>query len=144
MAADIPYNGIIRNKEGVNGVLRKLVEFSLEDLSTKDVFLFRVCCSACGKEYANKPRRFSKAGSIPQTKEQQILYSAIYEQEFRMARQSAIKEAAEHINYCPICKQLVCNRCFLICEELDMCRECAAKLKQTGTPVLSDVLESTV
>ncbi len=122
--------------------MKKLVEFHLEDLSTKDAFLFRVCCGACGQEYANKPRRFSKAGLIPQTKEKQILFDAIYEQEFRVARRSAIQEAAEHINYCPICKRLVCNRCFLICEELDMCRDCAAKLKQTGIPVLSDVLES--
>ena len=124
--------------------LKKLLELILEDLSTKDFFLFRICCESCGKEYANKQRRFSKAGVNPQTREKQILYDAIYEQEFRAARNSAIHEAMEYINYCPICKRMVCNHCFLICEDLDMCRQCAAQLQETGTPVLSDVLESAI
>ncbi len=123
-------------------VLKKLVEFNLENLSTREVFLFRICCQACGTEYANKPRRFSKAGTVPQTKEKQTLYNAIYEQEFASARRSAIQDAAEHINFCPICKQLVCNRCFLICEDLDMCKRCAAQLKETGIPVLSEIVET--
>lgn len=122
--------------------MTKLIDVRLEDLSTKNFFLFRVRCDSCGKEYSNRPVRFSKAGTIPQTREKQILYDAIYEQEFRAARQNAIRQVAEHMNHCPICKQLVCNHCFLICEELDMCRKCAAQLKETGTPVLSDVLES--
>lgn len=122
--------------------MKKMIARMMDNLSTNDMFLFRVNCGVCGREYANKPKRFSKAGIIPPTKEKQILYTAIYEQEFRDALHSAVQEATEHINYCPICKQLVCNRCFLICEDLDMCRDCAAKLKETGTPVdSSDVLE---
>lgn len=132
------------SKRGVSCILKKLVEVGLKNLSTKEVFLFQISCGVCGREYANKPRRFSKAGTEPPTKEKQILYDAVYEQEFRLARQLAIQEASEHINYCPICKQLVCNHCFLICEDLDMCRNCAAHLKETGTPVLSDVLEAVI
>ena len=122
-------------------MLTKLVELVLEDLSTKNFFLFRVCCASCGKDYANRPARFSKAGQIPQTREKQILYDAVYEQEFRSARQNAIMQIAEHMNYCPICKQLVCNHCFLICEDLDMCAKCAAQLQETGTSVFSNVPE---
>lgn len=121
--------------------MKKLVEFMLENLSTKDVFLFRVRCEACGMEYTNRPIRFSKAGIIPETKEKKILFDAIYEQEFRSVRQSVIQKAAEHFNYCPICKQVVCNRCFLICDDLDMCKKCATQLKEKGSPVLSDVFE---
>lgn len=124
--------------------MRKLIELGLEDLSTKEVFLFQIRCGVCGREYANKPRRFSKAGVVPPTKEKQILYDAIYEQELRSSRQSAIQAATEHINYCPICKRLVCNYCFLICQELDMCVGCAARLKETGTPVASDIPEIVV
>jgi hypothetical protein len=120
----------------------KLIDVRLEDLSTKNFFLFRIRCESCGKEYSNRPVRFSKAGVAPQTREKQILHDAIYEQESRDARKNAIRQVAEHMNHCPICKQLVCNHCFLICEELDICCKCAAQLKQTGTPVLSDILES--
>ena len=121
--------------------MKKLIELFLENLSTRDVFLFRITCGACGAEFANKPMRFSKAGITPQTEGKKVIFDAVYEQEFRFARQAAVRDAAEHMNYCPICKRLVCNRCFLICEDLDMCKHCAAQLEEKGSPVLSDVLE---
>lgn len=121
--------------------MKKLIERMLENLSTRDVFLFRIACGACGKEYGNKPIRFSKAGVIPQTPRKAALYEALYAQELQTARLSAVREAAEHLNYCPICKRLVCNRCFLICEDLDMCKQCASAMEETGIPVVSDILE---
>ena len=124
--------------------MKKLVELFLENLSTRDVFLFRIACGACGTEFANKPRRFSKAGIEPQTEGKKVIFDAVYEQEFRAARQSAIRDAAENLNYCPICKRLVCNRCFLICDDLDMCKQCADHLEETGIPVLTDVLEAVI
>ena len=122
--------------------MKKLIEMLLENLSTREVFLFRIACGACGGEFANKPVKFSKAGVIPQSPEKRALYDAVYEQEFRSAQLSSIREAAEHLNYCPICKRLVCNRCFLICQDLDMCAQCASQLNEKGTPVMSDVLDS--
>ena len=124
--------------------MKKLVVLGLENHSTKDVFLFRIACSICGTEYGNKPVRFSKANIVPSSETKKIIYNAVYEQEYNAARQSAVRVAAEHMNYCPICKQLVCNRCFLICEDLDMCKKCAAKLNESGSPVLSDMLEAIV
>ena len=124
--------------------MKKLVEMLLENLSTKDVFLFRIACGECGSEFANKQVKFSKAGITPQTQSKKIIYDAVYEQEFQSARLSAIRYAAEQLNYCPICKRLVCNRCFLICDDLDMCKQCAAQLEEKGSPVLSDVLETAI
>ena len=122
--------------------MKKLVEAVLENLSTKEVFLFRVTCGSCGAEYGNKPMRFSKAETPPTTQSKQIIYDALYEQEFRDARRVAIRGAAEHMNYCPICKRLVCNQCFLICDDLDMCKQCAADLEQQGNPVLVSLFEA--
>ena len=124
--------------------MRKLVETQMEDVSTKEVFLFRIFCAGCGLEYGNKPVQFSKAGVKPNAQNQQVIYDALYEQEFRDARQAAIRSAAEHMNFCPICKQLVCNQCFLICEDLDMCKTCAARLQQQGKPVAPYVIDSAI
>ena len=121
--------------------MKKLVEMMLENLSTREVFLFRITCAACGTPYGGKSVRFSKAGITPPTEGKRIIFDTLYEQEFRDARQAAVRDAAEHLNYCPICKRLVCNRCFLICEDLDMCRQCASNLEETGTPVVPDILE---
>ena len=122
--------------------MRKLVEAALENLSSREVFLFRVTCASCGAEYGNKPMRFSKAEVPPVTQSKQIIYNAIYEQEYNVVRQTAIRNAAEHMNYCPICKRLVCNQCFLICDDLDMCRQCAAQLDLPGKPVQPSVIET--
>ena len=121
--------------------MKKLVEMFLENLSTREVFLFRVLCGSCGTEYGNKPVRFSKAGVIPQTPKKAALYEILYAQELQSARHGAIRDAAEHLNYCPVCKRLICNRCFLICEDLDMCRQCASAMEEAGTPVISDIPE---
>ena len=122
--------------------MKKLVEAVLENLSSKDVFLFRVICGSCGSEYGNRPIRFSKAGISPTTQNKKIIYDALYEQEFKAARQVAIRNAAEHMNYCPICRRLVCNQCFLICDDLDMCKQCAANLEQQGRPVAVGFLDA--
>ena len=124
--------------------MKKLVEMMLENLSTREVFLFRITCAACGTPYGGKSVRFSKAGITPPTEGKRIIFDTLYEQEFRDARQASVREAAEHLNYCPICKRLVCNRCFLICEDLDMCKQCAAHLEETGNPVVTDVLDTAI
>lgn len=122
--------------------MKKMIALALDNLSTREYFLFRALCGECAAEYGNKKQSFSKAGAEPCGENKRIIYDALYEQEFSSARQSAIRDAAEHLNYCPICKRLICNWCFLICEDLDMCRRCADRLNEKGSPVISDCLET--
>ena len=114
--------------------MKKLIEMFLENLSTRDVFLFRIACGSCGTQFGNKSVRFSKAGAIPQTLKKAALYEILYAQELQTARLRAVREAAEDLNYCPVCKRL-------ICEDLDMCRQCASAMEETGIPVVSDIPE---
>lgn len=123
--------------------MRRLVEEWMEDLSTRDAFLFRIRCGSCARVYSSRPIRFSKAGVIPASAEKQLLFGVIYDQEHRTAHSGAVRSMTEHFNLCPICRRLVCNRCFLICEDLDMCVGCAALLKEPGVPVLSESMELT-
>ena len=123
--------------------MKKLIDYVLENRSTKEEFVFRVSCASCGAEFGNRPARFSKADTIPSSQSKQIIYEALYEQELEAARQMAIRNAAEHLNYCPICKKLVCNQCFLICDDIDMCVQCAAELQEFGKPVLTGAIATT-
>ena len=124
--------------------MQKLIEMMLQNLSTRDMFLFRIACDECGTECGGSLVRFSKAGIPPKSREKRIVFEAVYEQEFQSARRAAVRSAAEHLNYCPICKRLICNRCFLICEDLDMCKRCAARLDEKGSPVVSGILDEAI
>ena len=44
-------------------------------------------------------------------------------------------DAMETFNLCPICRRLVCNRCFLLGEDIDLCADCARNLQERGEPV---------
>lgn len=122
--------------------MKELIAAVLEDLSSAEMFLFQAACGHCGARYGNKPMRFSKAQMPPTSPDKQIIYDALYEQESNAARRIAIRNAAEHMNYCPICRRLVCDRCFMICEDLDMCSRCAQDLGQQGRPVWSALEEA--
>ena len=39
---------------------------------------------------------------------------------------------------CPVCGRLVCDRCFLICEDLDLCIACAKTLQVRGNVVAEE------
>ena len=50
-------------------------------------------------------------------------------------KEQAVEEAGHFFNLCPLCERLVCNNCFLICKEIDVCRRCAEWLQETGEQV---------
>ena len=77
---------------------------------------------------------FPKAGK-PENENRKIIYDTLYDREKNLAFQKALNQAKEIFNICPICKRLVCDHCFLICDDLDMCVQCAAKLNEKGTVV---------
>ena len=107
----------------------------LEDCSTEREFQFDIRCEACGKIWKSKIIPFSHADIQPLTEGKRIIYETLYRREKADALERAVKEAREIFSCCPICNRLVCDQCFLLCDEIEMCRDCAARLQETGIPV---------
>ena len=115
--------------------MKHLIDDMLVDCSTREMFSFSIRCAECGRVFKTRPVPFSKAGIPPASDGKKVVYDTLYEEERARARTAAVKEAAQQFNRCPICRRTVCNRCFLICEDIDMCRSCAARLHEQGSPV---------
>ena len=112
------------------------------DCSTVEEFRFLVRCQECGGIWHSTPIRFSKAGAEPEPEGMRTILRTLYEREREAAREKAAAEAAEFFNYCPVCGRLVCDRCFLICEDLDLCIACANKLRVRGRIVAGETSDA--
>ena len=99
--------------------MTSLLSSHLEDCSTAQYFCFSVRCEVCGEYWYSSSIPFSKAAQAAQHLEKKELYDAIY----------------QRFSQCPVCRRLVCDACFLICDEMDLCRECAARMEEPGEPV---------
>ena len=49
--------------------------------------------------------------------ETQDMVKALYQREHAQAMEHALNEAVQHFNVCPLCHGLVCNYCFIICDD---------------------------
>lgn len=109
----------------------------LLDCSTQDEFFFSLRCAECGEVWKSRPVRFSKSGVTPETRGKRVVFDTLYQREREAALGRAVSEAAGIFNTCPICRRLVCDHCFMICDDLDMCQSCADNLKEEGEFVLT-------
>lgn len=119
--------------------MKRVVKEAMGDCSTVEEFRFLVRCQECGGIWHSSPIRFSKAGAEPESEGMRTILRTLYEREREAAREMAAADAAEIFNYCPVCGRLVCDRCFLICEDLDLCIACAKALQVRGDVVAGEV-----
>jgi len=115
--------------------VKQNIEEYLEDCSTQEKFQYQIQCENCGKIWKSKSRPFSQACMAPSTEGKRIIYKTLYHREKAEAFSLAAQEAKEVFSRCPICGHLVCDDCFMLCEEIEMCRDCAERLNERGTPV---------
>ncbi|MBQ9958998.1 MAG: hypothetical protein IJP01_01455 [Oscillospiraceae bacterium] len=115
--------------------MKRFIKNCMLDNSDEREFRFSAVCTDCGEEYRSTPVLFSKYALPPPTEEKRIILRRLYEREHEQALQQAVSDAVSHFNVCPICGRLVCNNCFVICDDLDMCRTCADYLQETGETV---------
>ena len=117
--------------------MKHVFSTQLIDCSDREKFCFSLICKECGSEWKSTPIRFSKAGEKPLTEAKRIITEALYQRELAQAKEHALCEAIQHFNICPLCRGMVCNYCFIICDDLDMCRSCATSLEETGEVVMA-------
>lgn len=122
--------------------MKRVVKEAMGDCSTVEEFRFLVRCQECGGIWHSRPIRFSKAGAEPESEGMRTILRTLYEREREAAREKAAAEAAEFFNYCPVCGRLVCDRCFLICEDLDLCIACAKALQVRGDVVAGETSDA--
>ena len=122
-------------KGKVGGSVKQVIREHLIDCSDQEKFVFNLICPECGKVWQSTPAGFSKAGEDPRTESKRVVFYLLYEREKKRAFDKAVEEAGHFFNLCPLCERLVCNNCFLICQEIDICRRCAERLQETGEQV---------
>jgi len=108
----------------------------LTDCSTPSEFRHTMRCAVCETKWESTATAFSKAGVCPQTEGKRIIFETMYQRERDMALNKAAEEASGVFNRCPICQRFVCDHCFLLCDDLDMCVSCAMRLQEQGEPVM--------
>lgn len=112
--------------------MKRVIREHLIDCSDRDRFVFNLICPECGRVWQSTPVAFSKAGEEPATESRRVVFYLLYEREKQRAFDRAMEEAVHFFNLCPVCERLVCNDCFLLCREIDLCRRCAEQLQETG------------
>lgn len=115
--------------------MRRIIRACMEDISSAEVFQFSLRCAVCGSLWKSQPVWFSKAGRQPESEGKHVIFRTLYQREKEEACRRAATEALEHFSLCPICKRLVCDHCFLMGEDIDLCMDCAAFLQERGEPV---------
>ena len=116
--------------------MSNFVEERIQDLCTPEEFRFGVSCELCGDTLATIPTRFIKASEKPENEGQKVIYETMYQQDWQLERDAATRALVSQLNYCPVCKRIVCNHCFLMTGDLDICTDCAKNLGVTGNPVV--------
>ena len=115
--------------------MKRYIDKYMNDLSDCDRFLFSVSCPVCGKEWTSTPIPFSGAGKRPNNMLTNFFVQKQYSREKKNAEIIAAEEPGHRMNYCSVCMRLVCDSCFMICTDMDMCADCAAIHNETGERV---------
>jgi hypothetical protein len=94
----------------------KPVTKKMIDNSADGVYQFAFHCDICDAPNESATYQSNTRQVTTDTRESE--YIAAYER--------ANREAIKNFNRCPLCGKLVCDACFLLMAESDMCKECAA------------------
>ena len=123
-------------------MMRRTTKAFIKDTSTGEKFQFSLRCAVCGSLWKSRPAYLSKAEVPPENEGKRVIFQTLYQRELENAWERAVTEVLERFSRCPICKRLVCDRCFLLGEDIDLCADCAVRLQENGEPVAHLLVES--
>ena len=123
-------------------MMRRTIKAIIKDASTGEKFQFSLRRAVCGSLWKGWSAYFSKAEVPPENEGTRVIFQTLYQRELEDAWERAVTEALEHFSRCPICKRLVCDRCFLLGEDIDLCADRAVRSQENGEPVAHLLVES--
>lgn len=110
-----------KNLRGGSDHMLDPITKKMTDESNGNGFCFTFYCDICASPWHSIPYSGGRGrGAEVHT----------WENEHAAAYERANREALMHFNRCPVCKRMVCDDCFSILDEQDMCKECADARKR--------------
>jgi rRNA maturation endonuclease Nob1 len=102
--------------------MQEKIRGKINDCSTDRAFVFAVQCEACGRVYKTMPVAFDPLLEIK-------------DEAREAAFKQALKDFSGTMNQCQECERIVCDKCFQVNVEQDLCADCSTRLNYKGKPV---------
>ncbi len=105
----------------------KTITKRVRDRSTDRFFKFSFYCDRCGKEWTSDPYYFENAFSSSPTEGEKRARDIMWRTDHDAAFERANLEARLRFDQCDACGRRVCDECFAMEEDDDLCVDCAGK-----------------
>ena len=103
----------------------KTITKKFRDRSTDRFFKFSFYCDRCGAKWTSDPYFFEHGFSERLTEDEKKARDILYKVDHDAAFERANLEARLKFNHCDSCGRVVCDECFAIEEDEDLCKDCA-------------------
>ncbi len=107
-------------------MLKRVTE-KFKDKSTDRFFKFSFYCDRCGKEWTSDPYYFENAFSEKLTDGERRAKDIMWRVDHDAAFERANLEARLRFDRCNVCGKTVCDDCFAMEEDAELCLDCAGK-----------------
>ena len=105
----------------------KTITKLFRDRSTDRFFQFSFYCDSCGKEWTSEEYPFVHGFSDKLTEDERRAKEILWRSDHDAAFERANLEARLRLNACKSCGSVVCDECFAMEEEDDLCVDCASR-----------------
>ena len=103
----------------------KTITKKYRDRSTEGFFKFSFYCDKCGREWTSDEYPFEHGFSEELTADEKKAKEILFRVDHGAAFERANLEARLRFNQCSSCGRFVCDECFAMEEDYEVCRDCA-------------------
>lgn len=105
----------------------KTITKRIRDKSTDRFFKFSFYCDRCGKEWTSEEYPFVHGFSEKLTDDEKRAKEILFRVDHDAAFERANLDARLRFNHCETCGSIVCDECFAMEEEEELCLDCAKR-----------------